>query len=1189
MNFFEELKRRNVFRVGIAYVLMGWVLLQGADFVLDVIAAPDWTIRALILVVALGLPIALFFAWAFEVTPEGIKREADVDRSASVAPHTGRKLDRAIMVFLAVAVVLLLADRFFVSGDRKATSTSTETAATIENADETETPDKSVAVLPFADLSQNGDQEWFADGLAEEILNALARTPDLLVASRTSSFSYKGSNKDMLEIAREMGVAHVLEGSVRSSGDRIRVTAQLIRAEDGFHIWSENYDRSPEDMIAIQEDLAQNIAEALETTMDPDALEAMAQVGTRSVEAYKSYLQGVAAEAVQNVEGTPKLLEAIEQFVAATNADPRFSQAYLRQALWWKGQLTPSYRLSGATDLTVEALMERFTEAIDAAIEHAASDIDRKGLLAQKAEVEVRLRDATDLYEEYLDTRPNDTSALLSLASVAEMAGDQSAIDQTFEAVKSLGQRDQGAAIFYMSLAYDRDDPQGVADYAKERAQQWPNSPGVLYQVHRALMWAGEIEEGASLQRQFNRQFDPSPLMEMRQACIEGRRDDAETAFAAISRGEGDQWRTSAWLGLKMLGRDDEASRMLQPISESSSPYQLASTLNYAIFDPRPYPELMNILDREGVLRAPARELPFKCPPPDETSIAVLPFANMSSDPEQEFFSDGITEEILNALAQVPDLKVAGRTSSFAFKGRNEDLRAIGEALGVNHILEGSVRKAGNQVRITAQLIKADDGFHLWSETFDRELTDIFAIQDEIAAAILEQLETQLAVGSSIDVAEVDLAVYDQYLKARQLMRGRAEQDLQQASDLLDQVIAQDADYAPALAQRAIVELMLSDRFGHYGSIPFLEALDNAEGYAQRSLALDPNDPDALAVQGSILQDRGELADGIALLERALELSPNHTNAMNWLAGAYGDSGRFREQFELRKQLFQVDPLYPPGVGNLMGEYLQRGELQEMQQLLDSVIPYLSGPSLNYVKAASAFGSMMQGREAEAIRQIDALPPGERGWGEVAGAMGYARLKEYERALPYVEGQPLTVSILGRLGRTEEALQLGQALLAGGQGLGNTIGVLHEAGRHEEIISLVESRFDTPEDFIQQSGEGVPEVVYAYRVIGQDSKAARTLALYRGELEHELDEGRNNAFLSQALAHLAMLEGDPEQALDYLERAMDQGGIDDFARYSAIFQPLLGDPRYESLMIRVNDHRNEQRALLDLPPIEFET
>jgi len=197
---------------------------------------------------------------------------------------------------------------------------------------------KSIAVLPFADLSQAQDQHWFADGLAEEILNALVKVPDLSVAARTSSFQYRGSSQSIAQIAKELGVAHVLEGSVRSGGDRIRVTAQLIRASDGFHLWSDTYDRQNADMISIQEDLARNIASVLETSMDPEALEQMAQVGTRSVEAYQAYLRGVqlAAESFSIQDGRKKLREAFEQITKALEYDPQFSEAHVRVAEYWK-------------------------------------------------------------------------------------------------------------------------------------------------------------------------------------------------------------------------------------------------------------------------------------------------------------------------------------------------------------------------------------------------------------------------------------------------------------------------------------------------------------------------------------------------------------------------------------------------------------------------------------------------------------------------------------------------------------------------------------------------------------------------------------------------------------------------------------------------------------------------------------
>jgi TolB-like protein len=251
MSLFNELKRRNVFRVAIAYLITAWLLIQLADILIPMLTLPEWVTRFILLLLVVLFVPTLIAAWALELTPDGLKLEKDVDRSSSITPHTGKKLKAMTIGMLALAVVLLLADKFYLSaGDEQAVAVVAEV-------------DKSIAVLPFADLSQEQDQEWFADGLAEEILNSLARTPDLLVASRTSTFAYKGSDKDLRVIATELGVAHILEGSVRRAGDRLRITAQLIRASDGFHLWSENYDREAADMIDVQEDLAIKIASAM--------------------------------------------------------------------------------------------------------------------------------------------------------------------------------------------------------------------------------------------------------------------------------------------------------------------------------------------------------------------------------------------------------------------------------------------------------------------------------------------------------------------------------------------------------------------------------------------------------------------------------------------------------------------------------------------------------------------------------------------------------------------------------------------------------------------------------------------------------------------------------------------------------------------------------------------------------------
>ncbi len=329
MSFFQELKRRNVFRVGLAYVLGAWVLLQIIDFALEVIGAPDWILQVFFLAALAGLGIALVVSWIYEVTPDGIKRESEIDRTRSVAPETGRKLDRAIIVFLSVAVVLLLVERF--TGGRAGT----------EQAPGVDTPAKpvasqaepepagadgpvTIAVLPFVNMSSDQEQEYFSDGITEEILNRLAGIRELQVAARTSAFSFKGQNQDVREIARTLGVSNILEGSVRKAGDQVRITAQLIRASDGFHLWSDAYDRKLENIFAIQDDIASQIAGALQVSLGISAAQSTRPSRTVNPEVYDLYLQ---ARTLFRQRGAG-VLEAIDLFEQALAIDPEFAPAW---------------------------------------------------------------------------------------------------------------------------------------------------------------------------------------------------------------------------------------------------------------------------------------------------------------------------------------------------------------------------------------------------------------------------------------------------------------------------------------------------------------------------------------------------------------------------------------------------------------------------------------------------------------------------------------------------------------------------------------------------------------------------------------------------------------------------------------------------------------------------------------------
>ncbi len=315
---FEELKRRNVLRVGFAYLVVGWLVIEVIDTVAPRLGLPDWVPTFFIIFVAVGLPIALILAWAFELTPEGVKKAADITEATQGAPRGRRKLDFAIVGLLVVAL------GYFIWESRFQDSAEPPPAGTVAEEGQT-----TIAVLPFVNMSSDAEQEYFADGLTEEILNSLARLPELRVTARTSAFHFKGRNIPIPEIAKALGVAHVVEGSVRRDGDALRVTAQLVRAEDGFHLWTQTYDRSAGDVFAVQEDIAESIASALDIVLDDRARALMFAAGTRDVEAFEAYLKGRALYDSGHQLGRDEDRWRANEFLEeATRLDPEFAAAH---------------------------------------------------------------------------------------------------------------------------------------------------------------------------------------------------------------------------------------------------------------------------------------------------------------------------------------------------------------------------------------------------------------------------------------------------------------------------------------------------------------------------------------------------------------------------------------------------------------------------------------------------------------------------------------------------------------------------------------------------------------------------------------------------------------------------------------------------------------------------------------------
>lgn len=334
MSLFNELKRRNVFRVGIAYTVVAWLVAQVIDLVLESFGAPAWFMRSMLVILAAGLPISIVFAWAFEMTPEGIKKEKDVDRSQSVTHQTGRKLDRMIIGIMAVVIAFLVLDRFVLKDESTQLTTATDTQQIDieEEPEATVETGPSVAVLPFVNMSGDKENEYFSDGLTETLLHMLAQLPDLRVAARTSSFAFKGKETGIAEISELLGVAHILEGSVQKSGNRVRITAQLIRADDGFHVWSQNYDRTLEDIFAIQDEIATDVANALDSSLLGGGND-IHNVDTINLSAYEAYLKAREQQAIYSFASLPQAQRLLKEALAA---DPGFNDAKLALASNYK-------------------------------------------------------------------------------------------------------------------------------------------------------------------------------------------------------------------------------------------------------------------------------------------------------------------------------------------------------------------------------------------------------------------------------------------------------------------------------------------------------------------------------------------------------------------------------------------------------------------------------------------------------------------------------------------------------------------------------------------------------------------------------------------------------------------------------------------------------------------------------------
>jgi TolB-like protein/Tfp pilus assembly protein PilF len=361
MSFLGELGRRNVIRVGFAYAIVAWLVIQVADIVLETIGAPAWVMQTLMMMLALGFFITAIFAWAYEVTPEGIKRESEIDRSASITRVTGRKLDRVITGLLVVSLAYFVWESRFAERPAEAAADAVEVPAT-EEAEVVMTPaaDLSIAVLPFDNRSALPEDAFFAEGMHDDLLTTLAKIGSMKVISRTSVMEYRETTKKIPEIAKELGVANILEGGVQRAGNQVRINVQLIDADTDQHLWAEIFDRelTAENLFAIQSEISKAIADALHATLSPEEVQRIDMAPTNSLEAFDHYLRGRNLMATRTVD---ELKLATAEFLEAVEHDPQF-------ALAWIGVADSHALLEGYSDIARGTYFEIRDDAINRAL-----------------------------------------------------------------------------------------------------------------------------------------------------------------------------------------------------------------------------------------------------------------------------------------------------------------------------------------------------------------------------------------------------------------------------------------------------------------------------------------------------------------------------------------------------------------------------------------------------------------------------------------------------------------------------------------------------------------------------------------------------------------------------------------------------------------------------------------------------
>jgi adenylate cyclase len=699
-------------------------------------------------------------------------------------------------------------------------------------------PDRpSIAVLPFDNLSEDPKQEYFSDGLTEEIISALSSVPKLFVIARNSTFTYKGKPVKVQQVSEDLGVRYVLEGSVRKSGDTIRITAQLVDALTGNHLWAKRYDRNLSDIFAVQDEITKEIITAMQVKLTAGEEVKAAAKGTSNLEAYLKYLQANELINRINPESNALAKQLAEEAVAL---DPDYAWAYFilgrshMMDVWVRASKSPKASIAKAIELVKKAII--------------------------------------------LDDSLAEAHGLLGF-------------------------------LYSMTRQYDK----GVAQ-AEKAVDLNPNSAWAHFMVGKTLFFAGRLEESIPEYKKAIR-LNPIPpnnhfwSLGLSYAYT-GQYDEAITwCEKAVSQEPNDLLaRMMMAVVYSLSGRDEEARAEAAEILRIQPKFSLKKFEKKLTYKRE--------ADRERFLGALRKAgLPDKPPLalPDKPSIAVLAFDNMSADHEQEYLADGISEHIIFALSKISKLFVIARHSSFTYKGKPVKVQQVGRELGVRYVMEGSVQKSGDRLRVTAQLIDAMSGVHLWSESYVRELKDIFAVQDDITKNIIMAIQVKLTEGEQARAfarGTDNLKAYLKCLQAYEYAHRINPESNALAKQLAEEAVALDPEYAIAYTELGRAHMV--DVWVGTSKSP-KESIGKAIGLTKKAIVLDDTYAEAHALLGYLYTMTKQYDKGIAETEKAVALNPNSADAHMRLGKTLSFTGRWEESIPEYKKAIRLNPV-PPNI-----------------------------------------------------------------------------------------------------------------------------------------------------------------------------------------------------------------------------------------------------------------------------------